>query len=205
MNSKELKVITSNFTDVSILLEEQKQLNRKINRVRRKLKTKYNEYKFLQKLVGIEIIGDELENALKLYFKKLGFEKVDKVGKKFREEDIRLWIDNRLILFEVKGDNRPIMKDDKIFQLLKHIPNKQKKYEDKIVYGVFVCNHDNLKPFNERNSNPFDERVKKLIVDSKICVITTIELLKIFEKIEQGLMTKDDFITKLCTPGVLII
>jgi predicted lipase len=205
MNCKELKEITSKFTDVSNLLEEQKLLHRKISRVRRKLRTKYNEYKFLQELVGIDIKGEILENALKQYFKKIGFEKVDKVGKKYKEEDIRVEYNNILLLVEVKGAKQPIIDDDRIFQVLKHIPNKQKTHPEKNVYGVFVCNHDNLKSLKERKKDPFDERVKKLIFDSKLCVITTIELIKIFVKIEQGLMTKDDFIRKLCKPGVLII
>lgn len=124
------------------------------------------------------------------------------VGHQFGEEDIRLWIDDKLVIMEVTGSKNAVPEDDKIFQITKHVPVRQHQYPNLKVFGSFIMNHDNLNTY-EKRGKPFDERINNFAKHSKISIITTTDLLNAFIKYKKGQIKPGDIIEGLCIPGVL--
>jgi len=205
MTKKELKNITSSFNDIKIIIDQHNELLKQTSRVRRRLKTLLNDYSFLSDLVSINATDTILDNALRIFFNKLGYDKVECVGKKFKEEDVRLWLNDKLIIFEVTGSKNDIPTDDKTFQIIKHRPVRQLKYPNLKVFACFVINHDNKKPFGQRKHDPFDKRLEKLALANNVCICTTTDLVNAFSNYKKGLITQDELIENLCSPGILKI
>ena len=202
MDNSQLKKITASFLDIEPLFRKKKKLLQEARQTRRRLKTKFNEYSFLKTLVGVEIKDEILEIAVKDCFDAFGFDKVDCIGKEFKEEDLRVWYQNKLIIFEVTGKGKEQPSHDKIFQIDRHVPIKKEKFKDYEVYGGFIANHNCIKPFDERHKKPFDEKVNVLAKGSGISLLTTVDILNSFINFKKGKLTLDDFVTQLCTPGV---
>jgi hypothetical protein len=205
MDNSQLKNLTAKFLDIEPMFKEKKQLLQAARQFRRRLKTKFNEYTFLQTLVGIDVKSDELDLAIKNCFHAFGFDKVECIGKKFEEEDIRLWIGNKLIIFEATGSKNENIGHKKSFQIVKHIPIKKDKFKLVEVYGGFIVNHDNLKPFDKRAKTPFDKKLDLLAKGQNIVLISTLDILNSFINFKKGILTLDNFTTQLCTPGVFKI
>jgi hypothetical protein len=205
MDNSQLKKLTAKFLDIEPMFKEKKQLLQAARQFRRRLKTKFNEYTFLQTLVGVDVKSDELDLAIKNCFDAFGFDKVECIGKKFEEEDIRLWIGNKLIIFEATGSKNENIGHKKSFQIVKHIPIKKDKFKQFEVYGGFIVNHDNLKPFDKRAKTPFDKKLDLLAQGQNIVLISTLDILNSFINFKKGILTLDNFATQLCTPGVFKI
>lgn len=202
MDDSHLKKITTSFLDIEPLFKEKKQLLQAARQFRRRLKTKLTEYSFLKTLVGTNVKSDELDLAIKECFDAFGFDKTECIGKKFGEEDIRLWFGNKLIIFEATGSNAANPVHDKVFQITRHIPIKQEMFKDFRVYGGFIVNHDCLKTFDLRTNKPFDKKVEILAKGQNIVLLSTLDLLNSFINFKKGKLTLDDFAGQLCTPGV---
>lgn len=196
-----MKAITSGFEDVRKSIDDYKEAKRKELKARRKLKTLETKYSFLARLTEINGQGSKLEEEVRLYFKALGFKKVEKVGTKYKEEDLRIFINDKLILVEVTGNNKSQTDEDKGHAITKHISIKQSQYPDLQVLGLFVFNHDNTRPFNRRSSKPFSNKLINIALHNKYSLISTVELLKAFIKIKKNELTLDDFTNKLCNLG----
>lgn len=205
MTEIELKSISSAFKDISPLIQEREELLKLLNRNRRKLRTKHNKYNFLRQVVDENSCGNELVNAIVLLLKDLGIGKVENVDKKYLDEDIRLWVDNLLLIFEVTGIPTENPKDDKVHQISKHIPIRKTQNPNKNVFGVFVVNHDNKKHYLKRTKHVFSQRLVNIAESHQYVLITTVDLLKAYCLIKDNEMTTDEFIKKLCTPGVFKI
>ena len=205
MIANELKHITAEFEDIKPLIDKRDDLLKQTNRVRRQLKTKLSQYEFLKQLVDIGASDTTLDKALKAYFNSLGFSRVDCVGKRFKEEDVRLWTENKLIIFETTGSKNIAPTDDKVFQIFKHVPVRQSQNPNLKVFGVFVFNHDNLKPFDRRTRNPFDKRAETFALAHGFTVTTTIDLFNAYLDIQKSLLKPEELIEHLCSPGVFKI
>jgi hypothetical protein len=203
MTTSELKNITSNFSDIKPLIQKQNDLQNHTNKVRRRLKTQLNKYCFLKDLVDIDSNGDKLVDSIVLYFKELGFKNVENVDKKYKDEDIRLWVGDLLIIFEVTGIDTPNPKDDKAHRISKHIPVLQEKYPDLHIFGVFIVNHDNKKHFSKRDKKPFREKLTDIAKAHKYTLTTTVDLLNAFLNIKKGELTETELIKELCSGGEL--
>jgi hypothetical protein len=143
-----------------------------------------------------------LDLAIKKCFDAFGFDKAECIGKKFREEDIRLWFGNKLIIFEATGSKNQHPEQNKMFQIARHIPIKKEQFKDFKVYGGFIINHDNLKPFDQRLHSPFDTAADTFAKGQGVVLLSTLDLLKSFINFKKGKLTLDDFVRHLCTPGI---
>lgn len=205
MDNSQLKKISSEFLDIQPFFKEKKHLLQEARQFRRRLKTKLNEYHFLKTLVGIDVRSDELDSAIKKCFDAFGFDKTECIGKKFGEEDIRLWFGKKLIIFEATGSKKEICEQNKMFQIHKHIPIKREQFKDFKVYGGFIVNHDNLKPFENRVPSPFNQDADKYAKGQNIVLLSTLDLLKSFINFKKGKLELERFAEQLCTPGVFKI
>lgn len=205
MTNSELKNITSRFEEVKTLIEKHNTLLNETTKIRRRLKTKIRKYTFLKNLVDIDSCGDKLVNSVVQCFKEMGFDDIENVDKKYKDEDIRLFIEDTLILFEITGIDNANPPDDKVHQISKHIPIRQKKYPTLKVFGVFMVNHDNKKHFSNREKKPFRKALIDISKEHKYTITTTLDLLVAFIKIKAGKLTKEELIEKLCTTGELKI
>ncbi|MBN8835646.1 MAG: hypothetical protein J0I09_00150 [Sphingobacteriia bacterium] len=205
MKIEELKNITSDFVEISQLLEKRNKLFSETNKVRRKLKSKINKYKFLVDLVDTDSNGGRLVNAVVQLFKSIGFSNIENVDKKYNDEDIRLWLDDLLIIFEITGIDTANPKDDKAYRISKHIPIRQKQNPNLKVFGVFIVNHDNKKHFKKREKKPFRKNLIEIAKEHKYTLTTTVDIFNAFIKIKKDSLTKDDFIKCLCMTGELKI
>ena len=205
MDTSQLKKFTSEFLDIEPILKKKKKHLQDARQLRRKLKTKLNDYDFLQKLVGVNVKDDELDLAIKNCFDSFGFDKTECIGKIFGEEDIRLWFGDTLIIFEATGSEKEFCKQPKMFQIQKHIPIKKEQFCNFKVYGGFIVNHDNTKPFNKRILSPFNQDADKYAKGLNIVLLTTIDLLNSFVNFKKGKLNLADFANQLCTPGVFKI
>ena len=204
MTASELKKITSDFSDIKPLIDERNKLLRQTNKVRRRLKTRLEKYDFLKDMIGIGSHSTKLVNSIVKYFKTLGFEKIENVDKS-KDEDIRLWVDDKLIIFEVTGIPEPTTKDAKAHQISKHIQIRQEEYPGITVSGVFIVNHDNKKHYSIRHKSPFRKGLNEIARTNKYTLTTTIDLFNAFIKIKNGKLTKEELINKICSTGELKI
>jgi hypothetical protein len=198
-----LKKHLSEFNEVTVLLQELKVIKSQNIKIRRKLKTILKKYSFLEDLVCIDGNDEIIVNALVKYFKELGFPNIKNVGKNFMEEDLRLIVKDRLIIFEATGTKNQTNKEEKVHQISKFIPIRKKQYPLFEVSGVFVTNHDNKNPYNLRHKKPFDKRIIKIAIAHGYTLTTSTDLLYFFIDIKKGLLKSDEFIDKLCNFGEL--
>ncbi len=198
MTDGELKKLTKDFTDIKVLLEKRDEIKRDDNKVRRRLRTQFSRYDFLKDIVDIGCRGDRLVNALVKYFKAVGFDRVENVDKEFEEEDIRLWTEDSLIIFEVTGVDKLQPKHDKAHSVSRHMPARKSEYPNLKVYGGFIINHDNNKHYLKRNPKPFDEKIRRVALGHKYSLLTTVDLLRWFLELEKGTIDKKEILKRIC-------
>ena len=194
--------ITSSFDDVSSLLLEIKKAKANQNKLRRRLKTKVLKYSFLKDIIDINCSATKLTKAVKQYLKEIGLQKVI-LKEKSGEEDLQIWVDNRLILVEVTGTKGNAHKDSKTTQIAKHIPVKQEQYPDVKVSGLFISNHDFVKPVTDRNRTPFTLEQINFARTSSYTLTTTRDLLLLYIEYRRGNITTQEIINRICTFGQL--
>ena len=150
-------------------------------------------------MVAINSSGNPLVNAVVSYFRELGFkaDNVDCEGK----EDVRVWINGRLIIIEVTGNEDTMQKEIKVHAISKHIPLRKMQYPNLIVTGAFIVNHDKEKHYLSRaNRGIFTENyIKDIASLHHYTIHTTVEMLQYFIEIKIGSMTTADLIGKLIT------
>lgn len=198
MTANELKILTSDFNDIKVMLEKREEIKRDDNKIRRRLRTQFNKYEFLKNIVDIECTGTRLVDALIEYFKAVGFERVENVDKDFFEEDIRLWTDDSLIIFEATGINKKSPTHGKAHSITRYVPIRQQENPNLKVYGSFIVNHDNKKHYKKRNPKPFDNNTKEIATAHKYSLLTTVDLLNWFLELKIGTMSKDEILKRIC-------
>ena len=200
MTDKQFKQYTVEFQDIKLVMEKRKALKRQETRLRRKLKTLEIKYSFLHDLVAINASGEKIVKAISQYFKELGFNKIE-ITEKYGEEDLRLFVDNKLFIIEATGTEKKDNNEGKAHQISKHIQLRQKEFSDIKVIGLFISNHDNKKPFNQRNQKSFEKRLIEIAKSNGYTVTTTIDLLYAFINIKKGLLTTTELTEQLSLTG----
>lgn len=206
MTNTELQKITVDFDDVKSVINKRKVYKKEEQKLRRKLWTLKDKYSFLKTTVDIGSNGTTLVNSIKKLFKEMGFKRVENVDKNYMEEDLRLWTtDKRLLIFEITGIDKETVKDDKAFQIMKHVPKRQQENPDLKVHGIFIVNHDNKKSFDKRHKKPFRKPLIDIAISHSYTLTTTIELLNAFVFFKKNKLTSNQIIDKLCESGQLKI
>ena len=201
--NKEFLTITKIFPDIAEAIERVISAKKDLNRKARKVRTLKTKYHFLQDLVDIKTHDNLLDNALKKFFKELGYKDVRKVGKKYKREDLQIWTGNKLIVIEAKGITRLTPKEHECEQIAKYIRLRKMKLNNKQVFGFFVVNHDNQNHYSRRNPTPFDKQKVEYAEAGEYGLTTTIELLKAFCQIKTKRLTIEEFENKICTKGLI--
>ena len=199
MTEKQLKCFTRDFPEVKELIAVQKSLKKEINKANKRLNTNFKKFNFLSKIVEIGINDDELEENLKMYFKNIGFEQVNKVGKHLGEEDLRIIQPDKTIIVETTGIKKLNPTDDKTRQITKHLAVRKSMGEN--VFGLFVLHSENLKPIKERQKIPFTKKQIEYANADKYGLVTTIDLLFAFKLIKTNKLTFKEFENKICSQG----
>ncbi len=203
--NKDLIDITSKFGDVNKLIIERKKLANDASRIRRKLKTQYEKYSFLMEMVGVNSASTPLVNSIVKCFKELGFDDVHNVDKITGQEDIRLYVEDKLIIFEVTGIDSDKPQYKKAHSISMHKPIREQQNPNKKVFAVFIVNHDNKKHFKNRNKKPFEKGIIEIAEASKYGLITTIELFYAFVAVKMGKLSREEILNKICTNGEIKI
>ena len=163
--------------------------NTKITAKEKEIELNWNKYSFLQDI--LTETGDKLVNALEIYLKWLGFEKVIKVDEQntgsVLEEDIQIEIDNGLLIIECKGIGGTSTDSDcNQISKIKHRRCKERKCFD--VYALYIVNHQRYLPPLKRKNPPFTDNQIQDAVNDERGLLTTWQLFNLYGEIEDGLI-----------------
>lgn len=201
MDKGELRHIIKDFNDVSGLLSKLRTLKSEIKGISRKLKSTFKKYEFIRYILELGANDDLLEENLKQLFKEIGFVKVNKVGKQLHKEDVRIILEDKIIIIEATGSKKLHATDDKTRQITKHLDIGRS--EDENIFGVFIFNSDNQKNYKERNKVPFTDNQIKYAEAGKYGLLSTLDLIKGFTLVKTNRLTLTEFQEKLCSYGLI--
>lgn len=162
-----------------------------------------NKYSFLHEL--ITETDEKLVLAVKTYFEWLGFENVkmmdqDKpVGK---EEDLQVELDKGLLIIEVKGiggTSRDI--DCSQISKIKHRREKERNKLD--VHSLYIVNHQRYQAPRDRKNPPFSPHQIKDAENDERGLLTTWELFKLYNHIEEGIISKSEARESILKKGLV--
>ncbi|MEM4202645.1 MAG: hypothetical protein QXS54_01110 [Candidatus Methanomethylicaceae archaeon] len=144
--------------------------------------------------------GDRLEKAVRFPLEKFGF-----VVERLPEEESADFIlkvnDKEVAAVEVTGSTKHI-NVDKVRQLLDFIWNFVRERSE--IKGILVANHFYEKPPEERGE-PFTSDALKTAQNNDVCLVTTIELFNVLQKLEEGKVKPEEIRDKLLnTVGIYI-
>jgi hypothetical protein len=205
--SEDYKKITSELDEIKILIQERDQLLKLVLKNRRKLKTKLVEYSFINDLIARNLGDTPLENAVKGYFNELGFKdfhRRDEQLKGKKEEDVRFFIDKRVIIFEIGASDGCNPTEKKLGQITKRMGLRKLQYEKEglTVSGCVIINHDFKVQFTKRCKNPFNNDMIEYAKASNVSLVTTTDLVFAFIDIKNGKIKPGELIDQICTPGI---
>ncbi|SFZ95205.1 hypothetical protein SAMN05428642_1151 [Flaviramulus basaltis] len=201
MDNSDYCKLTKDIPEISDLLNKRNQLKTDLNKVSRKLKTISKKYEFLKKVVELNSNDDVLEENVKLLFKEIGIKKTHKVGKAKRKEDLRIILEDKILLIEVTGTKNVNSKDDKTRQMTKHVDVEKSKGFN--VQGMFIVNHENNKYFKDKTKTPFTKDQIKYSKAGKYTLMTTQSLVNAFMLVKTDQLSLSDFEKRICEYGVV--
>ena len=159
---------------------------------RTEIDTKLNEFSDIKKILYES--GTYLVNPVSIVFEKLGYktEKREKEG----AEDIKITLNEFKGLIEVKGlkTKKSIDKTKAgnfVGQLTGHLKENYPKANHEDIKLILVINYDlDKKPINRRKFETiFTEKALKILDSSEVCVLSTLQLFDIYNK----MISKEDF------------
>jgi len=172
--------------------ELQEDYNRKLLAIEKAIEENYKQYSFLHDL--ITQTDSKLVKAVEVFFKWLGFENiinVDETDPKLKEEDLRIELDDGLLVIEVKGIGGTST-DSECSQISKIRYRRAEERGKFDVFGLYIVNHQRYIPPKERTNPPFNDTQIKDAVSDKRGLLTTNDLYKLYGLIEEGIITKEN-------------
>jgi hypothetical protein len=151
-----------------------------------------SKYQFLHDL--ITEAGDLLVKSVECFLAWIGFENIinmDETNPEIREEDLQIPLENGLLVVEIKGIGGT-SKDSECSQIskIKHRRARERNRFD--VFALYIVNHQRfLSPFERRNPPFSKQQINDAQFDER-GLLTTYELFKLYDNIEQGFITKED-------------
>jgi hypothetical protein len=162
-----------------------------------------NRYSFLHEL--IKETDEKLVFAVKTFLEWLGFESVkimdqDKPG--YREEDLQVELDKGLLVIEVKGIGGT-SKDSECGQISKIKHRREKERQKFDVFALYIVNHERYLPPKERKNPPFSHHQIKDAESDERGLLTTWELFKLYDYIEEGIISKSEARESILKKGLV--
>ncbi len=162
-----------------------------------------NKYKFLHDL--ITGTGEDLVRSLVDYFIWLDFKDVkavDEESTNIREEDIRIELDNGILIIETKGIGGTSTDND-CSQIAK-IRRRREKQQDKLdVNALYVVNHQRYLPPLQRSNPPFTQHQISDAENDDRGLLTTWQLFKLYFNIENKIISKEAARNQLLKYGLV--
>jgi hypothetical protein len=163
------------------------------------------QYSFLHEILTES--GDKLVEALIKYFKWLGYSKINKIDEeksesKILEEDIQVELPNGILIIECKGIGGTSTDSDcSQISKIKHRRCKERGKFD--VFALYIVNHQRYLPPLNRQNPPFTNNQKQDAVNDERGLLSTWQLFKAYNEIENGILVKDDVKKDLLTFGYI--
>ena len=174
-----------------------------VNRIDQEIEEINKKYSFLHDM--LTETGDELVKAVKHFLEWLGFENVincDEENRGKKEEDIRIELDDGLIIIEVKGI-KGTSKDDDCAQISK-ISGRRCAERDTAtsIYSLYIVNHQRSKAPRKRHHPFFNDKTNDAKI-SKRGLLTTWQLFRLCFLIEDGIILKEQAQKCLKNNGII--
>ena len=149
------------------------------------------KYKFLHDLL-IET-GDNLVQAVCMYFKWLGFSNVETIdgNEDILREDIQITGEDKLYIIEVKGIGGTST-DAECSQVAKHRRKREKEHRDKEIIPIYIVNHQRYMRPSLRQNPPFSDNQIDYAKNDERGLLTTWQLCNQYKLIENGIFTKEE-------------
>lgn len=150
------------------------------------------KYQFLHYL--ITETGDLLVKSVEFFLIWIGFENIinmDETNPKIKEEDLQIPLKNGLLVLEIKGIGGT-SKDSECSQINKIKYRRARERNSFDVFALYIVNHQRYLPPFERKNPPFSENQIKDAQSEERGLLTTYELFKLYNNIEQGFITNED-------------
>lgn len=149
------------------------------------------KYKFLHDLL-IET-GDNLVQAVCMYFKWLGFSNVETIdgNEDILREDIQITEEDKLYIIEVKGIGGTST-DAECSQVAKHRRKREKEHRDKEIIPIYIVNHQRYMRPSLRQNPPFSDNQIDYAKNDERGLLTTWQLYNQYKLIENGIFTKKE-------------
>lgn len=162
-----------------------------------------SKFSFLHEL--ITETDEKLVFAVKTFLEWLGFEHVkvmDQVKEGEREEDLQVELDKGLLVIEVKGIGGT-SKDSECSQISK-IKHRREEERNKFdVFALYIVNHQRYLPPEKRKTPPFSDHQIKDAEREKRGLLTTWELFKLYDYIEEGIISKSEAKESILKTGIV--
>ena len=159
-------------------------------------------YKFLNDL--LTETGEELVQAICKYFDWLGFTEVKAIdgSEDVFREDLQIIDNDKMYIIEVKGIGGTST-DAECAQVAKHRRRREKEYPDKIIFPIYIVNHQRYKRPDLRQNPPFSKDQIDYALSDERGLLTTWQLYKQYKLIEDKIFTKEETRNALCEYGII--
>jgi hypothetical protein len=191
----------------NILIEKRSALERDFKVNLQTIECEFEEnrlkYSFLHNL--LTGTGKELVAAVVYFLERLGFENVMNVDEEMpnlKEEDIRVELDDGILIVEVKGIVGT-SRDDECSQVSKYRHRRCKERGAFDVRALYLVNHQRHLPPVDRANPPFNEKQITDAEDDDRGLLSTWELFKTYFWIEDGYITQADVREQLLKKGLV--
>ncbi len=159
-------------------------------------------YKFFNDL--LTETGEELVQAICKYFEWLGFTEIKAIdgSEDVLREDLQIIDNNKMYIIEVKGIGGTST-DAECAQVAKHRRKREKEHPDKIIFPIYIVNHQRYKHPVLRQNLPFSKDQIDYALSDERGLLTTWQLYKQYKLIEDKIFTKEETRNALCEHGVI--
>ncbi len=175
-------------------IEIENEYRKKLKEKEKQIDNNIKKFEFLHKI--ITETGDNLVDALVIYFKWLGFSKVTNVDKTktkadVLEEDIQIELDNGLLIIECKGiGGTSTDADCSQISKIKYRRSKERGKFD--VFALYIVNHQRYLPPLNRKNPPFTSNQIEDAQNDERGLLSTWQLFNLYFDIENEIINKEE-------------
>jgi hypothetical protein len=174
-----------------------------LTEIENEIERNQSKYQFLHDL--ITETGDLLVKSIEHFLVWIGFENIinmDDMNPGTKEEDLQIPLEKGLLVVEIKGIGGT-SKDSECSQISKIKYRRARERNSFDVFALYIVNHQRYLPPLERKNPPFSEQQIDDAQSDDRGLLTTYELFKLYNNIEQGFITKEDARISLLEVGLV--